>query len=467
MRFALYLRCSSDLQDDSIETQDTLCREYVEKAGGTVARVYSDPDVPASKVPMADRAAGALLLRDAAQKDRAFDAVVVLAYDRAWRGDDEIACLAWFDRHKCPVYSVRESYDRKTTSGSLVHGIMREIRKFETRQLGDRVREHNMARMRQGLFPGGRAPLGYSMVPGEGRLEVNDRATDAVEVFRAYVQANGNMHAAARSLNLAGIPTATGGAWRQPSLRNLIRSSIYRRQYQCAGQRVDAQDTIPPLIPQDLLDMADILFETRAAAPARQSAGTRVYSGLLTCAHCGLTLVGHTSRVSRGAQVYLGWRCTMRAAGVCQTSHVSELRLDRAVVKALVELRRIDQERILESVRRQPHTPPATAAKRRRLEASRERVIDGWVSGVIAQEDRDRRLAEIDAELARLQEARPVSRPTYADAWRDITLADWQAAPPADRRRLLLSLRVRITVEAGEERAITVQSDIGETRVSL
>ena len=456
-----YYRCSTDTQEDSTTTQSTLCREFAEKNGHTIVREYIDEDVSASKIPFEKRPAGSELLKAVLSKRRDFDAVIVLSYDRGFRGSvDEMLTLTLLDKHKVQVISVRDQFDRSTPHGSLTHGIMRELREFESKQLGLRVREHNIGRMIRGLYPGGLLPLGFAFDKPTEKLTLTDRAQDVVTIFETYIRTR-SLTQAAKELNSRSILTKGGKYWQACLLYRLMLSPIYRQTFGYGGQSRHSPETIPLLVPLEIVEEAESIMASNRKLSVRSRIYHRVYAGIVTCSEClrPLYYCGHLSTdetsekwISRTNRRWLGLRCSgLAVPRRCNSRRVSEQFVHRCTAKALGTL----FDRIIGDLPTQDKSRPKPniAKRREQLEASKVRIREAFVKGWYTVAEVEEKFRGIDAEIAALSVDEPEEKQIDVEAWKSVleNISDiWLDLSDETRRDLLLRLEARIVVNTGE-----------------
>jgi len=438
MRAIIYARRSSDRQEDSIETQESLCRAHAATQGHTVLRVDVEPPTSGS-VPIARRPVASALFVAVREHKRQFDGILVLRMDRLFRNpEEEINGIVYLGKYDCEILSVYDPIDRSTSIGRLYHGIMMAVRAFERELTGDRVRDHNEKLAMSGRWPAGRPPLGYAYDPQTQSITVSERAADAIRVFEFYLSACGNCSAAARALNADGVRSRDGNPWRDDSVLAIVRSPVYRRRIRYDGQEYDALDLIPELVSDETLVAADALLARTAGLVTRQRAGQYAYSGLLVCSLCGGGMKSNGSG---------SWLCrAKKESGTCDGRSIAERYLDILVGDALQQL----VDRLTEALTPHVGKPRARREDRRResLAERRGRVVESYIEGYIDRAERDRRLAVIQGELAAIDTpARPVAvtQERLAELV-EVLGADWGSSPHATRRRVLMEIGARITV---------------------
>jgi DNA invertase Pin-like site-specific DNA recombinase len=202
-------------------------------------------------------------------------------------------------------------------------------------------------------------------------------AGESVDVVLAAFEATGSAHGAAVRLNEQRIPTRRGGEWGS----SVVRSLLVRH------------GRISPL-------------GTRGAKPRAPFAFYR----LLRC-HCGRTMTGVVHRYGKDRSRVI-YRCVIATtipghgrATVTERSILEWARTEAGLLALPVDALEIDQ---------------ANAAERDRQQARRARIVDAFVDGTMEKAERDRRLADVDQTLAKLDRTGRVAV---------LPAIDWDATP--------------------------------------
>ena len=197
------------------------------------------------------------------------------------------------------------------------------------------------------------------MTDWDRRPTATSRVTILDAVIEAYRQTKG-FAAAARLLNEQGVPTRRNGTeWSHTVVADILRR------------------VAPP----------GLAIVSRARYGAK-TVGAHRFAGLLRC-HCGKMLTGRrfTTSTGSGTEYY--------CARASRTPNHG-----RTVVReaTLLPLLRAEGDRL------QPppeviETVAADDDRRAALEAKRERIVEGAIEGWLMKGERDRRLAEVQAEM--------------------------------------------------------------------
>lgn len=457
MKLVGYVRKSTNLQPDSLETQEAIIREYCSTHDMTCVRIYHEiPISGSSKIER--RTALPELFTAMADKKRDFDGIIVVRLDRLFRNPaEEYRGFELAQKAKCSIISISDPVDRDTATGRLVHGIMSSIRAFERELTGERIYSSNLQKAMAGRWSSGLPPLGWDYDPDAKTLTPNARIDDVIRVFRTFIQQAGNASSTARALNAAGIVTRDGNQWRDDGVLTLVKGPIYRRQLRYDSYTGPAEDLIPETIPADLLALVDSILARKAPMRTRQSSTTYLYSGILTCSECG-------SRLKSTGNESNAWVCrAKKESGSCISRSVSNRYIDRLVGSALQKALMAYRDLWASIAPPQPHRRTKGAQEQRtRLETRRARTIESYLDGVIAtREERDSRLLQVDAELALLDNIRiaPPMDPAMVAEWIDRCDTSWSKPPDSLRRELLTAIGARITVCTAREKPIWVEMD--------
>jgi DNA invertase Pin-like site-specific DNA recombinase len=278
---------------------------------------------------------------------------VVYGYSlsRLARSLKEYAAFAELCRdHHVPIRLAKEGeFDYSSPHGRAIVGVLAVFAQMEAELAQERARDTNAARRARGDVLGGRL---YGSADGE----------DVDAVIRAFTEA-GSLNGAAKKLNTQVLKTRNGNGtiWSGSTVKSILRR------------------TRPDLLP---------LRDVKGA----KSMGPYLLFRLLRC-HCGETMTGIRPAVARGKS-YALYRC--RRASVTP-AHTRPYSVPEHVVLDWVKeeagrLRTPERVQLAEE----------NAGARADLESRRLRVLDLYEAGHVDAADRDRRLASVAEEIARI-----------------------------------------------------------------
>jgi site-specific DNA recombinase len=232
MRAVIYARYSSDLQSEaSIEDQTRLCREHVEKDGGSVVEVYADYAISGGNLHNRPRMQELL----SAAKTGRFNCVVAEALDRVSRDQEDIAAIYKRLRHA----DVRLFTLVEGEITELHVGLKGTMNALFLKDLAQKTRRGQRGRIEAGKIPGGNS-YGYRIVRRlleNGSVSTGEREIEPIEadivrrIFREYADRMAPRQIAVR-LNREDVPSPRGGKWNASTINGnrLRRNGILNNQ---------------------------------------------------------------------------------------------------------------------------------------------------------------------------------------------------------------------------------------------
>ena len=217
MRAVIYTRYSTDEQrEESAEIQDFFCREYAEKKGYSVTKVYSDP---AKSGRSDNRPQFQQMIRDA--KLKMFDCIIVHKIDRIHRN-----LLNYFKYEKelndsgVQLFCVTIPFELDPTGISKVVAV--QLAEWFSKNLADEVKKGQISNAKKALTIGGPPPLGYDTIKATREFVINHTEAEIIkEIFR--MKANGDGYGKIiEVLNAKGYKTKRGDAFGKNSIHDIL-----------------------------------------------------------------------------------------------------------------------------------------------------------------------------------------------------------------------------------------------------
>jgi DNA invertase Pin-like site-specific DNA recombinase len=385
----IYLRCSSDKQENSVDDQRRHVLGHAAKCGYQVVREYVDDGLSGGDL---NRPAFLRMVRDAADK-RDFRRIVVWSLDRFGRFDvidagrfvgplrDAGVCLETLDRGMV---------DWSDFAGRLVWTVEQEGKKAYLVDLSRHTLRSMSERARRGDFLGGRPPYGYRAVDREGafvgrrparKLVPGDPAhIDVVRwLFKTFAEKDTSLRALSAELGRRGVATPAGcRSWAPSTVRTVLKNRLYvgdavwgrlsearyhhlrggtvvpnghrakrsdgrsKRVRMTAEDMVVVADAHPALVDRETFAMVQAKLTGRKGRTTPQTGGGDwLLSGLLRCGHCGLPMYAQTNARFSGRGRNSVWRrylCsgyTRTGPHACHFHWVREDIIFRCVVEKL------------------------------------------------------------------------------------------------------------------------------------
>ena len=485
----LYLRMSSDQQEQSIPSQRAELTSYAKKHGYKIVGEYIDEAISGDDT---HKRLGFLAMRDDAQSGK-FDVVLCWDQDRFGRFDllDAGYWITPFRQAGVRLETIAQGkIDWEDLVGQLIYSVNQLGKAQFLRDLSRNTVRGMLASAKEGWAgTGGQAPYGYRSKDGEVWV-VPEEAEVVRWIFQEYLKPGGSLRSVAALLNQRQIkPAGRGKVWRMSSVRSLLTRRKYTGtfvygaknggKYFCwrdgeivprrkADKVVDSEpiaieNQFEAIIDQDTYDRAQAKLLSGKPRTSRKQARQYLLSGLIKCGDCGGAMGGINQ--NNGA-VY---RCRLyhqTGRSACYCNSMKESPLVSVIVRKIQErylseanLNRLRKAIEKEQARSQPKPQDLSRARREidrlssKIDKAEDTVLDAPTSlrpGLYRKleglsEERKRLAAELDT----LSRHAASEKDDQAEIDRAIgalrNLGDaLEAAKPEDTRKLLSSIVTKI-----------------------
>ena len=327
----LYARVSSKEQEQgySIAAQQELLRPYASQIGVVIAREFLD--VESAKTTGRPGFAAMIAYLKAHPECRV---VLVEKTDRLYRNFKDYLTI---DELGVEVHLVKENEVlRKDSRASqkFMHGIRVLMAKNYIDNLREEVQKGLHTKAAQGLYPSF-APLGYCNTVGpEGRrIIVPDPVLGPMvtSLFSWFATGEYSLKALAKKAYQEGFRfRKTSNKVPITTLHKILRKRIYTGAFDYAGATY--QGTHEPLVEGAIWERVQEILEGRQQKKHRKLTHDFAFSGLVSCGHCGCSLVGEIKKAR-----YVYYHCT-GYRGKCAEPYTREETLARQFAASLHEL---------------------------------------------------------------------------------------------------------------------------------
>lgn len=316
-RAALYIRVSSERQAEegfSLEAQQSLLMDVIERKDLQLYRVYSDPGVSGGSF---KRPGVQAMIED--MKAKRFDTILVHKLDRLSRNIGDlysfIDLINKLDIRLIISAQGSEEIDTRSPMGKaflFFSGIWAQI---YLENLREETLKGLTKKMEKGGRHGSRPPLGYD-ADGDNNLIVNQKEAKLVrKVFELYLKGIGRNKIAQHMNEYSRLKE--GGKWDAKSIMTIVTNHTYagynhfKPDHWTEDRRIIREGTHEPLVSREDFEKAQAYVLRRTNGHMSKNSYMYAYSGIIRCAKCGSNYNGNstTQKLTTGTQIYKSYRC--------------------------------------------------------------------------------------------------------------------------------------------------------------
>ena len=303
----IYCRVSTveQTQNLSLPTQEARCREYCERAGLTVARVFVDAGESAKT---ANRPQLQKMLSYCREQKCSIRAVVVYQLNRFSRDSrDHHVLRGLLLGLGISVRSVTEPID-DTSTGKLMESMFAALAQWDNDVRGERTKAGMSEAGRRGRFPF--RPLGYrngSRALGEPSLVPDaDLGPLVTRAFEHYASTKSLKSDILRTFAALGLKGRNGRAITPQTLDRMFRNPIYVGRVVVKGWKLDVRGDFVPLVSADVFRQVQLkLSSSSQAEPRKTLRNDFPLRRFVRCATCDTKLTGELVNGSCGPALRL------------------------------------------------------------------------------------------------------------------------------------------------------------------
>lgn len=347
--YIIYTRCSTDEQAmgdyTTLDAQAHHCKNMLDAFGHELASfgnkgIVNDDGYSAKDL---NRPGIKKILESINGSNREFDGIIFFRLDRLTRNPRDLySMIDLFKERDIEFVSVRENLDSSTAIGRVVIGILGLLSAFERELTGERVKAAFQARARQGMRTGGKAPIGYKIIPDgpplpngkqPTRIIIDETLAPHVKVIWEMAANNKSQAEIAHELLSRGIFTANKIPWRRQGIALIIKNPFYKGYIRYNGETHRGKHQ--PLVEEKMWDKANKLMS--AKTPGRRywknkDGYEHLLAGLMKCGKCDSSLVGVGYKGHTGKKFYY-YECGRSRQGLgCSYKRISAPDFDKAIL---------------------------------------------------------------------------------------------------------------------------------------
>ncbi len=226
MRYIIYLRVSTDLQD--VRTQEHHCINHLKGLTGEHFEylIFTDEDVSARKTKLENRKG----IQNALSILKPGDTFVAIALDRLGRSNLECAQIRdYVKKRKCSIILVNQPW---ILDNDILWGLMSGIASEEVKTLSKRTKDALAAKKSRGELIG-TAPYGYKAIVTEQltkknkpllKLSVDEIEIKNLEMMKNLSGSGYTLREIALELNNLGIVNRKGRPWSHVLVHEILKN---------------------------------------------------------------------------------------------------------------------------------------------------------------------------------------------------------------------------------------------------
>jgi site-specific DNA recombinase len=291
----IYCRVSDTEQVDgtSLASQERLCREYAQREGMHVLKVFIDAGESAKTADRPEFNKALLLCRR--QKVSYF---VVYKLDRFARNqDDHVMVRTVLRRNGTALRSVTEPIN-ETPTGRMMEGMLSAFAEFDNNVRTERTKQGMLERVQQGVWVWP-APLGYRRTHRGSNIVPDPQMAPFIkQAFEDYSTGAYSFERLAHLLAEKGLRSKFGNILSNKRIQETIANPVYCGIISVWGEQFEG--TFPPLISKELFATCQLQRFSVHAMPRSCNNALFPLRGFVECEQCRTTLTGSCSTGGSG-----------------------------------------------------------------------------------------------------------------------------------------------------------------------
>jgi len=396
-----------ELEGYSLEAQERYLRDYCERSGLIVAKVFFISE-------SASKAIQRKTFNEAIThlKKHHIANFVCEKVDRLLRNFRDVVMVEeWLNgdasrRLHCPKNSL-VLHKNSSSQDKFVWGMHVVVAKNYTDNLSEEVRKGQLEKLRQGWLPR-TPPLGYENISVDGkRIQrvVPEVAAQVVKLFRKAATGRYTMTTLAASTAEMGLLDQAGKPLSRSMVHRMLHSQYYTGVITWDGQVYTGSHE--PIISRSLYDKVQQVVSRPLRDGHRYMTHSPLFQGLVSCASCNRLVVWETQKGHWYGKCRQSRQCSRKRfvrQEAVEAMVVNQLQVMRSANPHLVAWLREGLEGVLNeefaSVR---HAQEQLEARRGVLTRRRELLYEDRLEDRITPEQYDAKAAEINTELVQIK----------------------------------------------------------------
>ncbi|HEY4364941.1 MAG TPA: recombinase family protein [Bryobacteraceae bacterium] len=339
-QYVAFARVSSREQERegfSLDVQEETLRRWVEKAGGTIVRLFKVAETASKKD---ERKTFKEMLAYCRANAKTLDGVLFAKVDRAARNVFDFCELERLEsEHGVRFISVTQPTEANP-AGRMMRRTLASMASFFTEQMAVDIRGGIERRVREGWFANV-APYGYRNIRenGRGHVVVHERnGPNVTRLFELFATGTHTIDSVCETMRNEGrVYRDSSPKFPRASVYTVLRDRAYIGEVQWKGQYYAGKH--PPLVEHATFQKVQALLGVKTY---KHHAQFTYAGGLIRCGCCGNLITAEQVTKKSGKQ-YVYYRCTVSRLGDHPRHRVTECELDEQVLAAFRAMKQDDE----------------------------------------------------------------------------------------------------------------------------
>ncbi|GHU59728.1 hypothetical protein AGMMS49975_27620 [Clostridia bacterium] len=400
----LYMRMSTDRQENSVDSQRNILAPYAKNNGMEIVHEYIDSGISGRS---ADKRPAFLQMIDDSANGN-FDTVLIYDSSRFARNlAESIVYKKILEKNGVTLVSATEPTldDDTALITDALFGAMNEM---FSRKLSKNVKRGMRHTAELGIYQT-IPPFGYTKKSGDTHLSVDASESKIVKcIFEDYLKGT-SIWKITRNLDDMGIRTRKGNKFRPIIITKMLRNKVYIG-YTIFKDIVN-ESTHPAIIDDDtfakIQDKLDLAYANHRANARPHEKTLHWLTGILKCRDCGCNMYYRSGTNSSPQFRSPQFRCSSYARADCKTCNtISCKKLEKHIINYLSEISKdIEIVKTIKITKRPTIGDEKTVIqeKIRKLSAKKERAKQGYLNGILDANESKIICSDCDTQLAKLE----------------------------------------------------------------
>lgn len=326
MKVALYMRMSTDKQDNSIDSQKQVLVAYSNSQNYEIIKEYIDEGISGRLAKK--RPAFLQMMEDSESK--LFDIILIYDSSRFSRNLEEfIVYKSTLKRNGILLISVTEPNVDEDTS-IITDAMLGALNEMYSRKLSKSVKRGMVYKAQQGIY---QTPPPYGYIKKNDEMKIVEEEAEVIKkIYNMFIDIP-TYHSIAVKLNALGITKRNNKLWSSTDISRILKNRGYIGEVCFNKQYYKGKHE--PIIDIQTFNKVEQLINLKPKAVKRPSNTYKHWlSGIIKCYQCGGQMNYATEK--KGSASY---RCSNHRKGKCKYSnYISVNKLENLIKYALTDI---------------------------------------------------------------------------------------------------------------------------------